>query len=317
MFILFGVFLLTSEADDSIVDDSRSTPGESSDGREIRDWIGARQRREELLTATIIDGLNALLDRDGGPPPGLHWLLCQDRASQSKLGADGHTRRGSFLPPVALPRRMWAAGEIRFLGRAGPDRRITRESTVAGIEEKRGVSGSLVFVHVDHHYSADHEPWLEERHSIVYREARRVHDAPRRLTVMDRRDSDRRLEIATDPVQLFRYSALTFNSHRIHYDHPYATGVEGYPGLVVHAPLMATWLMNFAERQFEASTLGGFSFRVHAPVFAGETITLLARESSDGLELAVLDRHEQRVVEANATLIPSRDSVRDQRSTSN
>lgn len=273
--------------------------------RDLQAWLGRSQHREERLTEAIVDGLNALLDRDGGSPPGLHWLLCQDRVRQSELGDDGHARRGGFLPPVALPRRMWAAGEIRFTGRAASGQHITRESVIAGIEQKQGASGALVFVQVDHRYRADRRPWLEERHTIVYREAPRESDKPRPLELEEAPDDGLAWRITTDPVQLFRYSALMFNAHRIHYDHPYATDIEGYPGVVVHGPLLATWLMDFAERRMGVPALRTFSFRIHAPVFAGETITLFGRESDDGLDLAVLDGRRRRVVEARAVPAPA------------
>ncbi len=267
-----------------------------------RDWIGKRQHREEILTAVHVDALNALLDREDGMPLGLQWLLCQDRVPQSKIGADGHPRRGDFLPPVSLPRRMWAAGDVRFDGGAVPGEVVTRASSIAGIEEKNGASGALLFVHVDHDYTAGARAWLKERHTIVYRDAPRSGAPSAEGHPLDAGHYTWRREIRTDTVQLFRYSAMTFNGHRIHYDQRYVTEVEGYPGLVVHGPLMATWLMNFAETLYEDRTLARFTFRVHAPVFVGETITLLARAADGGLELAVANALGRRVLGANAAL---------------
>ena len=266
------------------------------------DWVGRRQHREEILTAVHVDALNALLDRDDGMPLGLQWLLCQDRVPQSRIGPDGHPRRGDFLPPVALPRRMWAAGDIRFDGGAVPGEVVTRASAIAAIEGKAGASGELLFVHVDHDYTAGARAWLRERHTIVYRDAPRGGASPANARRIDPGDYTWRREIRTDAVQLFRYSAMTFNGHRIHYDQRYVTEVEGYPGLVVHGPLMATWLMNFADGLFESRTLSRLAFRVHAPVFVEETITLLATETDDGLELAVANARGERVLGATAGL---------------
>jgi len=270
----------------------------------LADWLGRRQHREELLTEAHVEGLNALLDRDGGVPLGLQWLLCAERVRQSRLGPDGHPQRGDFLPPVELPRRMWAAGEIRFHGAAPAGVRVSRNSTVAAIEEKSGRSGALVFVKVDHAFAADGTPWLDERHTIVYREAAGVAAPATAEGALDPGDWQWRRDITTDTVQLFRYSALTFNGHRIHYDQRYATEVEGYPGLVVHGPLMATWLMNFADGLDDERTLGAFSFRVKAPVFVGETITLLARAAGDNtLELKVADSEGRQIIDARADLV--------------
>jgi 3-methylfumaryl-CoA hydratase len=267
-------------------------------------WIGKQQYREELLTSSHIEGLNALLDQTEGQPLGLQWLLCQDRELQSLLGPDGHPRRGAFLPPVELPRRMWAAGDIQFQGTVLPGQRIERSSRVSDIKCKQGRSGDLVFVAVDHSFAANGEPWLDERHTIVYRGDRREGPEGHSRTPVNPEDYQWMERVATDTTQLFRYSALTFNGHRIHYDQRYVTEVEGYPGLVVHGPLMATWLMNFADRQSASLTLDRFSFRVHAPVFVGETITLLGRPSELGFELAVADDSGQRIISATSTLKP-------------
>ncbi len=275
-----------------------------SENRDYAEWLGNRQHREEVLTGIHVDSLNALLDRDGGLPLGLQWLLCQDRVPQSRIGPDGHPRRGEFLPPVSLPRRMWAAGDIRFESSAVPGEMVSRSSTVADITSKRGASGDLVFVRVDHDYTAADRAWLRERHTIVYRETPAAGASPAKTAAVSADDFTWRRDINTDTVQLFRYSAMTFNGHRIHYDQRYVTEVEGYPGLVVHGPLMATWLMNFADGLFEDSTLARFSFRVNAPVFVDETITLLAREDGDGLALAVINEGAERVIGGVAELKP-------------
>ncbi len=271
--------------------------------RKYADWLGKEQRREELFTQTHVDGLNALLDHLDGQPLGLHWMLCQPRTPQSALGPDGHAMRGGFLPPVELPRRMWAAGDVSFHGTPRPGQLVERFSRVAEIESKIGRSGELVFVKVDHEYRGDGILWIKERHTIVYREASGSAGAATPES-LDTSRFEWRQQVTTDPVQLFRYSALTYNGHRIHYDHPYVTKVEGYPNLVVHGPLMATWLMNFANRNLGRDNLATFNFRVLAPVFCGETITLLGRSAEDGFDLAVVNEKGQRVIAATATSRP-------------
>ena len=261
------------------------------------EWLGNEQHAEELFTQSHIDGLNALLDRGDPHPLGLNWMLCQPRAPQSQLGADGHPQKGGFLPPVDLPRRMWAAGDIVFHRPPRPGQLVHRRSRVAEIESKTGRSGALVFVKVDHAFSSEGRPWIDERHTIVYREAVGAAGAAT-PEPMDTAGFEWREDILTDPVQLFRYSALTFNGHRIHYDHPYVTGVEGYPGLIVHGPLMATWLMNFGNRAVVNGELSEFRFRVLTPVFCGETITLLGRREGQRLELAVVNEAGQGVIAA-------------------
>ncbi|GJL83531.1 MAG: acyl-CoA dehydrogenase [marine bacterium B5-7] len=259
-------------------------------------WIGKRETRRERLNEAMIDGLNAVLDRDSGTPLGLHWLLCADRRRASELGPDGHPRRGDFLPPVTLPRRMWAAGSIRLLAQAPADKIVIRDSVIADISHKQGRSGQLVFVKVDHRYHAEGMAWIDERHTIVYRGAEGTQLMP---PTIDATEFDWRMDIATDEVTLFRYSALTFNSHRIHYDQRYVREVEGYPNLIVHGPLMATWLMNFARDQLTDESLVEFDFKVGAPVFVGETITLLGRRNDEQLTLAVASENKRQIISAS------------------
>ncbi len=266
-----------------------------------KEWLGKTQNRQELLTQVHIDGLNALLDRQGGQALGLQWLLCQERTPQSELGPDGHAAKGGFLPPVSLPRRMWAAGDITFHGFPLAGQVVERISRVSDIQVKNGRSGQLVFVRVDHEYIAEGYAWLNEKHTIVYREAVGAGSAVTSPQIVEPDAWQWRRSIKTDSVQLFRYSALTFNGHRIHYDQKYVTEQEGYPGLVVHGPLMATWLMNFASDQLGLKMLGSFAFRVHAPVFSGDTIELLGRANGDEFELIVIDSKKHKVISATAS----------------
>ena len=273
-----------------------------NDAHDYHAWIGNTERREDDLTQSQIDSLKALLDSspESPLPLGLQWLVCVDRVAQSELGPDGHPKRGEFLPPVHLPRRMWAAGNIRFLSRPTGPVPVSRESRITNIQHKQGRSGALVFVTVDHLFNLGDEPWLEEQHTIVYREA--SHQAFRQAPHFEAVDDTLypyQQDVTTDAVQLFRYSAMTFNGHRIHYDQEYVTTIEGYPGLIVHGPLMATWLLNFVETIQSIEPGYELSFKVLAPVFVGETIRLLAQPVADGFLLAVCNERKEAVIEAS------------------
>jgi len=251
------------------------------------DWIGRSREAEDVVTPGLVDGLRATLDYPDSPgageaaPQGIHWLLAPNRAPMRALGADGHARTGDFLPPMTLPRRMWAASHVRFLQPVPVGASVRLRSEIASVTPKSGASGELVFVEVDHVVSANGTAAVQERQTIVYRAAGK--SSARGETDDIRSDFERRCR--PDPVMLFRYSALTFNSHRIHYDQPYATGVEGYPGLVVHGPLTASLLIDLCARQFGGNRLSRFSFRAVSPAFAGEQLRLHGRSTGDGIEL--------------------------------
>jgi 3-methylfumaryl-CoA hydratase len=182
------------------------------------------------------------------------------------LGQDGHAQRGGFLPPVTLPRRLWAGGRLTFLAPVIIGQQATRTSKIKSVELKQGKSGPLVFVTVAHEVSVQGSVVLREEHDIVYREAPGVNDpAPAAKAAPD--DAQWSKQIVPDAVQLFRYSALTFNGHRIHYDRRYATEVEGYPGLIVHGPLIATLLTELVRHELPDRELSTFSFRALSPVF--------------------------------------------------
>ncbi len=238
----------------------------------LRDWIGRSETLEDTVTPVPAAALAATLDRDDPPRPGdelpplWHWLYFLPLHRQSEIGPDGHARRGGFLPPVPLPRRMWAGGRFTFHRPLRVGEAIRRTSTVADVSLKTGRSGSLVFVLVRHEIAgAAGDVALVEEHDIVYRAAPLPGEAapaprPAPATAAWRRD------IVPDDVLLFRYSALTFNGHRIHYDRRYVTGTEGYPGLVVHGPLLATLLVDLLRRNISAP-LTRFAFRAVRPVF--------------------------------------------------
>jgi 3-methylfumaryl-CoA hydratase len=251
----------------------------------LRAWIGRRREARERIAAAPLKGLAAALDRDEAEPgegdevpPGGHWLYFLEATRQSELGPDGHAARGGFLPPVPLPRRMWAGGRLRFLKplRVGDEAR--RASEIREVSVKEGKSGAIVFVTVRHEIAGPAGLALTEEHDIVYRGAPASNPPPPPEPAPE--SAAWRRTIRPDPVLLFRYSALTFNGHRIHYDRPYATETEGYPDLVVHGPLVATLLMDLCRRQ--QGRLAGFDFRAVSPLFSGAPIALAGAPAADG-----------------------------------
>lgn len=244
----------------------------------LQAWQGRSETLADDITAAPVRALSATLDRDDVPPvPGTplpalwHWLYFLPHARQSEIGEDGHARRGGFLPPVPLPRRMWAGGRLAWEPgnplRVGD--RVERTSTIASVTHKAGRTGELVFVLVRHEVRNERGLALTEEHDIVYRAA-----APSGNTgeagpppIPAPRDAAFGRDIVPDDVLLFRYSALTFNGHRIHYDRRYVTQVEGYPGLIVHGPLIATLLLDLLRRNVPGAQLARFEFRAVRPTF--------------------------------------------------
>jgi 3-methylfumaryl-CoA hydratase len=239
----------------------------------LRAWIGRSETRADRATAMPIAALAATLDRDDPAPaagsevpPLWHWLYFTPLTRASELGHDGHARLGGFLPPVPLPRRMWAGGRLEFAEALRVGDEMTRSSRIAEVSGKSGRSGALVFVTVQHAIANAFGVALREEHDIVYREAPRA-DAPLQPPQVAPRDEAFAREVVPDPVLLFRYSALTFNGHRIHYDRSYVTEVEGYPGLVVHGPLIATLLLDLLRRERPAARVHRFAFKALRPLF--------------------------------------------------
>ena len=236
----------------------------------LTDWIGRTETATETLRPFPADALAATLDRDERYPEGAalpdlwHWLYFLPLHRLSESGRDGHAARGGFLPPVPLPRRMWAGSRFRFHTPLRVGVLATKRSTILKVEEKQGRSGPLCFVTVGHELIDGDTLCIAEEHDIVYREDP-APGAPAPAPQPAPEDSAFHRVISPDPVLLFRYSALTFNGHRIHYDQPYATGVEGYPGLVVHGPLLATLLMDLLRRQ-DMGRVTGFAFRALATI---------------------------------------------------
>jgi 3-methylfumaryl-CoA hydratase len=243
-------------------------------------WIGRTEEARDVVTASPLDRLAATLDRDGPPfrdgdpvPPLAHWLFFLPRDPLSVTGPDGHRKRGGFLPPIHhLPRRMWAGSRIAFPGDIRVGDRIVRRSTVASVTEKSGASGPLVFVTVRHEIGRDDAPpAIVDEHDIVYRS---VEGAAVKRAGEKAEPGAWRRTLIPDSVLLFRYSALTFNSHRIHYDRDYVTKVEGYPGLVVHGPLVATLLIDLVRRNAPDARIESFTFRAASPLFDGNEMSV-------------------------------------------
>ena len=253
----------------------------------LRAWIGRSETRADRATAMPIAALAATLDRDDPAPaagsevpPLWHWLYFTPLTRASELGHDGHARLGGFLPPVPLPRRMWAGGRLEFAHPLRVGDEMTRNSRIVEVSGKSGRSGALVFVTVQHAIANAFGVALREEHDIVYREAPRA-DAPLQPPQVAPRDEVFAREVVPDPVLLFRYSALTFNGHRIHYDRSYVTEVEGYPGLVVHGPLIATLLLDLLRRERPAARVHRFAFKALRPLFDIHRFSVCGRPDGD------------------------------------
>lgn len=258
----------------------------------LQSWQGRSETLQDRITAAPVAALSATLDRQD-PEPGegtalpllWHWLYFLPHARQSELGPDGHARRGGFLPPVPLPRRMWAGGRLRWqpgnplqVGQA-----VERRSTIRSVSHKSGRSGELLFVLVEHAFSNAQGLALTEEHDIVYRAAARPADpvpVPQLPPLAGQQVWSR--TIVPDDVLLFRYSALTFNGHRIHYDRRYVTETEGYPGLIVHGPLIATLLLDLLRRELPLAQVLSFEFKAVRPTFDLHAFSVHGRPSADG-----------------------------------
>jgi 3-methylfumaryl-CoA hydratase len=272
----------------------------------LADWIGRTETASETIEPGRIAALAATFDRDpphDHVPPGWHWAFFNAVAKARDLGRDGHPKRGGFLPPVALPRRMWAGGRLVYHAPLPVGSLATRVSRIAKVEEKHGKTGPLAFVTVHHAISADGTLRLEEEHDIVYRaDPDPAHPAPKPPQAPGGEDWSRHVE--PGPTLLFRYSALTFNGHRIHYDRRYVTEVEGYPGLIVHGPMIATMLVDLLRDSLPASRLARFEFRAMRPVFDIAPFRLCGKPSEEPgkAELWVRDADGFLAMQATATL---------------
>jgi 3-methylfumaryl-CoA hydratase len=276
------------------------------DVEHLRSWIDKPETLHDRVTRFPIAALSATLDRDdpapaaGDPLPLLwHWLYFLPTARQSVLGPDGHPARGGFLPPVPLPRRMWAGGRFVYHQPLRVDEAITRVSTVQDVTIKHGRSGSLCFVLVRHEVSGGNGLALVEEHDIVYRDVPQPGEPPAASRPVRTDDVWRRDVVPTEPL-LFRYSALTFNSHRIHYDRRYVTETEGYPGLIVHGPLIATLLLDLLRRHSDRA-VRSFLFRAVHPVFDISPFSVHGVPGGEDAALWACDADGRLAMEAEAT----------------
>jgi 3-methylfumaryl-CoA hydratase len=277
-------------------------------------WIGretnARDRLGDALAARWLATFD--LPRPHPPimPQGIHFALCTPEAPSAALGEDGHPARddspASILPPFPMPRRMWASSKMQFVSPIAIGAVIERRSRVASVSEKSGGSGRLAFVDVEHTTRANGTVAVIETQTLVYREAAApdapLSPAPPGEGSFDPSAWDAHRTVTPDARLLFRYSALTFNTHRIHYDAPYAEGVERYRGLVVHGPLTASLLLQLAAQELGENRLRTFSFRGLSPAIAGEPLHLVMRAKDEGFELAAFAGDGRQVTQASAAL---------------
>ncbi len=276
----------------------------------LREWLGRTETRSDKVTSVPIAALSATLDRDdplpktGDPlPPLWTWLYFLPLHRHSEIGSDGHARRGGFLPPVPLPRRMFAGGRLQFHRPLRVGDSISRSSSIVDVSHKEGRTGALVFVVVRHEIRNGEGVALIEEQDIVYRDQSGAGDTVQTSQRSSSAATWRR-EMYPDAVLLFRYSALTFNGHRIHYDRRYATEVEGYPGLVVHGPLIATLLLDLVRRSLPDATLARFAFRSVKPLFDIAPFSLCGRVEQDDktIRLWAADTEGNLAMDATATL---------------
>lgn len=253
----------------------------------LRQWVGRKEAHQDLATAWPIGALSATLDRDDPPPrigdaipEGWHWSYFLETALARELAHDGHPKRGGFLPPVSLPRRMWAGGRLEFRRPIKIGEPLARESEILSVEPKSGKSGNLVFVTVRHTVTVGSDIAVVEEHDIVYRDAAQP-GAPTPPGKPAPANAAWQRELVPDEALLFRYSALIFNAHRIHYDIDYCREVEGYPGLIVHGPLQTTLLLDLSRRH-AGKPVRKLDYRAMSPLFHNEKLTVGGNPSADG-----------------------------------
>jgi 3-methylfumaryl-CoA hydratase len=277
----------------------------------LKEWIGRSEEVSDIATATPYAALSATFDREpmrppaGTPLPALwHWLYFLPLHKQSEIGPDGHAKRGGFLPPVPLPRRMWAGSQFEFHKPLRIGDAMTRTSTIHDVIEKSGRTGPLVFVKVRHEIRRAGEPdvALTEFHDIVYREAPKPDDVappPKAAPASSAWEK----KWVPDDVLLFRYSALTFNGHRIHYDRKYVTEVEGYPGLIVHGPMVATLLLDLLRHQLPEAEVVRYEFRAVRPVFDINHFFVCGEPQADGRTIRLWAKDHEGWLTMDATAV--------------
>ncbi|MGX7000119.1 FAS1-like dehydratase domain-containing protein [Caballeronia sp. KNU42] len=275
----------------------------------LRTWIGRTQTEQEFVSPRLASQLAATLEFEGEAgigsplPPLWHWALFPHIVSQSNIGSDGHPKRGGFLPPVPLQRRMWAGSRVRFDRSLVVGSEVTRTSQILDVAEKDGRTGKLVFVRLRHELEDLDGPLISEEQDIVYRESSTTAYTAATGPLAPTEFTWQR-EIVPDPVLLFRYSADTFNGHRIHYDRTYAREQEGYPALVVHGPLTATLLIDLVRRNIPGKSIASFSFKAVNPLFDHAPFHIFAAHAPGSTEVKLWAANSDGVlcVDAEATL---------------
>lgn len=278
-----------------------------TDIAELQKWVGKSETFSEQITPFPVAALAATLDVDAPTPqsgealpPLWHWLYFLPIHRQSELGPEGHSIKGRFLPPVPLPRRMWAGGRFEFHQSLRIGQNYTRTSRIHDVQQKEGRSGPLVFVVVRHEIAGAEGTAIVEEQDIVYRDCAK----PGELAATPQPAPEGALwqrTVHPDAVLLFRYSALTFNAHRIHYDYPYATGIEGYPGLVVHGPLIATLLLDLLRRNLPQAKVAHFTFRAISALFDTAPFAVCGRPEHDSKTISLWAQNESGGLVTTAT----------------
>ncbi|MGE5157044.1 MAG: MaoC family dehydratase N-terminal domain-containing protein [Gemmatimonas sp.] len=274
----------------------------------LRQWIGRTQEASDIVTAQLAKGLRATLFQDIGEPKKgdaapftVHWCLAQPVFPMSQLGPDGHPTRGGFLPPVPLPRRMWAGGELQFVDSLRVGDEATRTSRISDVTLKSGSTGPLCCVSVEHSVTTSRGIAIRERQDIIYRDMGGAQAAAPAKPASPPPAAQHRETHVSDPVLLFRYSALTFNGHRIHYDRDYVTKVEGYPGLIFHGPLQAAFIIEMAAKLRGGQPPKKFVYRGVQPLFEGGEFSINANDNGSAMELWTANAAGQPTMKGTAT----------------
>jgi 3-methylfumaryl-CoA hydratase len=274
----------------------------------LRQWIGRSSEASDIVTTQLVKGLRATLFQEIGEPKAgdaapftVHWCLAQPVFPMSMLGPDGHPTRGGFLPPVPLPRRMWAGGELEFVDPLRVGDEAKRTSRISDVAVKTGSTGTLCFVAVEHIVTTARGTAIRERQDIVYREMGGPQPAAPAKAAPSPRLAQHCETHMADPVLLFRYSALTFNGHRIHYDRDYVTKVEGYPGLIFHGPLQAAFIVELAAKLRGGKPPKKLSYRGVQPLFEGSEFSVNANDNGSAVELWTANAGGQPTMKGTAT----------------
>ena len=262
-------------------------------------WINKQLIEHDVLSQGHIDKFQATLDRNitktKAAPHLIHWALFPELGKHSELGRDGHYIDERLFPPVGDYRRMWAANDLYFYQSLCAGDEIKRISTVTDVSTKQGQSGNLIFLIITHDYQVDGQSKLIDKQTLVYRQGEAALDLSKAAKEDQQKQWQFSREIVPDSILLFRYSAITFNGHRIHYDQDYAVNVEKYPGLIVHGPLIATLLIGLTTSNFPQSEVSRFTFRMYSPAFIDQSLTLAGENDGGEIKLSAFTSDYRKV----------------------